>query len=70
MLDKPKPTLAPRPPLDIRPAPSPARVTAPAIVDRMLHAWQSRFTAGRSPSTLGLACEAAEPARQLVNAES
>ncbi len=55
MLDKPKPTLAPIPPPDVRPAPSPTRVTTPAILDRMLHAWQSRFTGGRSPSTVGLA---------------
>lgn len=27
----------------------------PAELDQMLHAWQSRFTGGRSPSTLGLA---------------
>ena len=27
----------------------------PADYDRLLHAWQSRFTGGRSPSTLGLA---------------
>jgi len=30
--------------------------TTPADLDRMLHAWQSRFTGGRSPSTVALAC--------------
>jgi polyhydroxyalkanoate synthase subunit PhaC len=35
---------------------SPApQVSAAADLDRMLHVWQSRFTAGRSPSTVGLA---------------
>ncbi|MGD0106063.1 MAG: alpha/beta fold hydrolase [Rhodopila sp.] len=35
----------------------PARhLTTPADLDRMLHAWQSRFTGGRSPSTVALAC--------------
>jgi polyhydroxyalkanoate synthase len=29
--------------------------TTPADLDRMLHAWQSRFTAGHSPSTVSLA---------------
>jgi polyhydroxyalkanoate synthase len=32
-----------------------ACAATPADLDRMLHAWQSRFTAGRSPSTIGLA---------------
>src|ERR1700739_3196923 len=35
-------------------APTP-RVTTPADLDRLLHAWQSRFTGGRSPSTISLA---------------
>jgi polyhydroxyalkanoate synthase len=26
------------------------------VLDQMLHAWQSHFTGGRSPSTLGIAC--------------
>jgi polyhydroxyalkanoate synthase len=57
MLDKPKPTLAPITPPDIRPpeARSPPKLSAEANLDRLLHASQSRFTAGRSPSTLGLA---------------
>ncbi len=36
-------------------APAPAQPTAAAELDRMLHNWQSRFTGGRSPSTVGLA---------------
>lgn len=36
------------------PAPGPHATTA-AELDRLLHAWQSRFTAGRSPSTTSLA---------------
>nr|WP_294516901.1 alpha/beta fold hydrolase [uncultured Rhodopila sp.] len=43
--------LATSPP-DVRPT----RVTTPADLDRLLHAWQSRFTGGRSPSTVALAC--------------
>jgi polyhydroxyalkanoate synthase subunit PhaC len=48
-----------RPPVrspDIRhpSGPSP-RMSAAADLDRMLHVWQSRYTAGRSPSTIGLA---------------
>ncbi len=34
---------------------TPPRATSSADLDRMLHAWQSRFTGGRSPSTLALA---------------
>jgi polyhydroxyalkanoate synthase subunit PhaC len=30
-------------------------VNAPENLDRMLHVWQSRYTGGRSPSTVGLA---------------
>ena len=30
--------------------------STPADFDRILHAWQSRFTGGRSPSTVALAC--------------
>ena len=57
MLDKPKPILAPITPPDVRPreAPSTSKLTAAANLDRLLHASQSRFTAGRSPSTLSLA---------------
>jgi len=35
-------------------APAP-HLSAPTDLDRMLHVWQSRFTGGRSPSTVGLA---------------
>ena len=35
-------------------SPSPAFVT-PADLDRLLHNWQSRFTGGRSPSTVSMA---------------
>jgi polyhydroxyalkanoate synthase len=38
----------------LRPDPPPPGV-APAEVDQWLHAWQSRFTGGRSPSTVALA---------------
>jgi polyhydroxyalkanoate synthase len=38
----------------VSPAP-PTRATTPADLDRMLHDWQSRFTGGRSPSTVSLA---------------
>src|ERR1700677_2099918 len=34
----------------------PPRLTTPADLDRQLHALQSRFTGGRSPSTVALAC--------------
>jgi polyhydroxyalkanoate synthase subunit PhaC len=30
-------------------------ISAPENLDRMLHVWQSRYTGGRSPSTVGLA---------------
>jgi polyhydroxyalkanoate synthase len=30
-------------------------ISAPEDLDRMLHVWQSRYTGGRSPSTVGLA---------------
>jgi polyhydroxyalkanoate synthase len=36
-------------------APPPRRTTTPADLDRLLHDWQSRFTGGRSPSTVSLA---------------
>ena len=41
---------------DVHPpqAPTP-HLTTPADLDRLLHAWQSRFTGGRSPSTVPLA---------------
>jgi polyhydroxyalkanoate synthase len=32
------------------------RPLSPVDLDRLLHVWQSRFTGGRSPSTVGLAC--------------
>jgi polyhydroxyalkanoate synthase len=44
-----------RPPASIADAQPPRRVS-PADLDRRLHAWQSRFTGGRSPSTVALAC--------------
>ncbi len=46
---------APAQPQDVQPPPAPPHVTTPADLDRMLHAWQSRFTGGRSPSTVALA---------------
>jgi polyhydroxyalkanoate synthase len=55
------PDMSPRvaPPVqqqDVQPPPAPApHLTTPADLDRMLHAWQSRFTGGRSPSTVALA---------------
>src|SRR5580692_1692872 len=30
-------------------------ISVPENLDRMLHVWQSRYTGGRSPSTVGLA---------------
>ena len=54
MLDMPKPK---QPPLVKSPdmlAPPP-QISADSNLDRMLHAWQSRYTGGRSPSTLALA---------------
>ena len=50
---------APTSPLPTPPSPAtPGPITGPATsadLDRRLHAWQSRFTGGRSPSTVGLA---------------
>nr|WP_294552204.1 alpha/beta fold hydrolase [uncultured Rhodopila sp.] len=45
-------------PIRLAPAPDvqPPRLTTSADLDRLLHAWQSRFTGGRSPSTVALAC--------------
>ena len=41
---------------DLRPVETPSLgETTPADLDRMLHAWQSHLTGGRSPSTVGLA---------------
>jgi polyhydroxyalkanoate synthase subunit PhaC len=40
---------------DVRPPRGP-RLASPADLDRSLHAWQNRFTSGRSPSTVALAC--------------
>ena len=53
MLDMSKPALPPLQPPDARR--SPPQLSADANLDRMLHAWQSRYTGGRSPSTLALA---------------
>ena len=53
MLDMSKAALPPLQPPDARR--SPPQMSADANLDRMLHAWQSRFTGGRSPSTVGLA---------------
>jgi polyhydroxyalkanoate synthase len=53
MADHSLPILAIAPPCSVF-APGPQTTTA-AELDRMLHAWQSRFTAGRSPSTTSLA---------------
>ena len=33
-----------------------SHLASPADLDRLLHVWQSRFTGGRSPSTVALAC--------------
>ncbi len=52
------PTQAPPPELTqnvVPPQASPPHMTAPADLDRMLHAWENRFTGGRSPSTVSLA---------------
>jgi len=46
--------------------PQAPRATTPADLDRMLHAWQSCFTCGRSPSTVSLAFKGW--AAQMVNA--
>src|ERR1700728_5111103 len=56
MPDMPVKIVPPMSAPDVRPplAPSPP-VTTPADLDRLLHAWQSRFTGGRSPSTVSLA---------------
>ncbi len=43
-----------KPPVTPGTEPEPARAT-PEDLDRILHSWQSRFTAGRSPSTVALA---------------
>ena len=40
---------------DMTPLALPEPPTSAAELDRQLHAWQSRFTGGRSPSTIGLA---------------
>jgi polyhydroxyalkanoate synthase len=47
-------TLLPRNPDLPEPAGKPY-ISAPENLDRMLHVWQSRYTGGRSPSTVGLA---------------
>ncbi len=47
-------SLAPSPEVQA-PLLSPVPVTTAADLDRLLHVWQSRYTAGRSPSTVGLA---------------
>jgi polyhydroxyalkanoate synthase len=43
------------PPEVLPPPPSPPVGTRAADLDRILHDWQSGFTGGTSPSTLGLA---------------
>jgi polyhydroxyalkanoate synthase subunit PhaC len=52
------PLLAPNPSLpqnaDLPETGKPS-ISAPENLDRMLHVWQSRYTGGRSPSTVGLA---------------
>ena len=48
-------TTTPLPPMPNLDNPAPSDETAPVALDRMLHAWQSNFTAGRSPSTVSLA---------------
>jgi polyhydroxyalkanoate synthase subunit PhaC len=52
------PLLAPNPSLpqnaDLLETVKPS-ISAPENLDRMLHVWQSRYTGGRSPSTVGLA---------------
>ena len=40
---------------DLRTTPKPAPL-APEALDRRLHVWQSNFTGGWSPSTVGMAC--------------
>jgi polyhydroxyalkanoate synthase subunit PhaC len=40
---------------DLR-SPQGVHLTTPTDLDRGLHAWQNRFTGGRSPSTVALAC--------------
>ncbi len=56
MPDMSTPVSPPVLPEDVQPPQvPPPRVTTPADIDRVLHAWQSRFTGGRSPSTLSLA---------------
>jgi polyhydroxyalkanoate synthase len=52
MLEMPTPVRPPALLPDVRPPP---RLSAPVDLDRMLHVWQSRFTGGRSPSTVALA---------------
>ena len=47
------PTIARSNPLP--PAPPPPRLATAADLDRLWHNWQSRFTGGRSPSTVSLA---------------
>jgi polyhydroxyalkanoate synthase len=48
-------TTTPLPPIPNLDDPVTSRETVPVALDRMLHAWQSSFTAGRSPSTVSLA---------------
>jgi ketosteroid isomerase-like protein len=68
MPDMPTTVVPPAPPADVRPPQTPSsRVTTPADLDRMLHAWQSRFTGGRSPSTISLASlEYKDPSIRVV----
>jgi polyhydroxyalkanoate synthase len=55
MPDTNSPARLPVSPSDVRPVRLSHRVS-PADLDRSLHAWQNRFTGGRSPSTVTLAC--------------
>ncbi|WP_419759675.1 PHA/PHB synthase family protein [Acidisoma sp.] len=43
------------PSVQLPPAPPPPRLATAADLDRLWHNWQSRFTGGRSPSTVSLA---------------
>jgi polyhydroxyalkanoate synthase len=45
----------PTPPPEVPPAPPAVPVASAADLDRLLHDWQSHFTGGTSPNTLGLA---------------
>lgn len=56
MPDMPMPVSPPVLTKDVQPPQSPPPpVTTPADLDRILHAWENRFTGGQSPSTVSLA---------------